>query len=152
MIDDQLPVLAEKKIAQARAAARAVEEVLLSISTIGSARRFALSASRVRVASFSRASNSLRAATHCVRETILGRSIAFSFRFQSGLVCRWPRWRSVRATNIALGAMKLASLGVDAARAAAIKATPARHSGHMAVPLCGHAVGGSDEHRGRCSG
>jgi hypothetical protein len=47
----------------------------LSILTIGSLRRSAFNASRVRVNSFSLASSRLRAASHSSRETMSGRFI-----------------------------------------------------------------------------
>ncbi|MBC5800942.1 MAG: hypothetical protein GIX03_05890 [Candidatus Eremiobacteraeota bacterium] len=42
--------------------------------------------------------------------------------------------------NAAPGLMEDPSIRLDAARVAAIKTSPARHSGHMVIPLSGHAL------------
>lgn len=57
----------------------------LSILTMGSLRRSALSRSRARVASFSLMSSSARKACHSFRETMGGQFITFSF----GVVIEW---------------------------------------------------------------
>src|ERR1700733_9627480 len=56
----------------------------LPISTIGSARRAASSTSFARLASFSRASSSLRAASHSSGDTTRGVSISFSLQVACG--------------------------------------------------------------------
>jgi RNA polymerase sigma-70 factor (ECF subfamily) len=73
-VDDQLAAALEE-IEQARLAVRAVERVVLSTSIRGIRRRFAASASRARVSSFSLTSSSSRAAFHSWGETICGMSL-----------------------------------------------------------------------------
>jgi hypothetical protein len=65
--------LALEQVEQANRSVRPSNLYCLSIATIGSRRRAALTSSRSRVSSFSRASSVLRAASHSSRDTTSGR-------------------------------------------------------------------------------